>query len=194
MKNNPITQRVKSKFAQLVQEPYLNVGKVQGGKKDSDCGCPSTPAKAYMSSASKPSTVTKASLFGGKIAEGMNKLGMSEEDAKAYAIEEVQKAPKGVGKQTTGDVEIRDVPRVVADKVSDVATNTVEKAKNLVNKIGNINISTEKGQQRRAERKKKRLEKKADKKYETYVKIFDKAEDLEPSAAPKNYKKEYYGK
>ena len=182
MKNNPITQRVKGKFAQLVQEPYLNVGKVQGGKKDSDCGCSSTPAKAYMSSASKPATVTKASLFGGKIAEGMNKLGMSEKEAKAYAIEEVQKAPKSVGKQTTDDVEIKDVPNLVADKVSDVATGAFIKGKSLINKIGKIKLVD--GEKKQL-RQKQKAERKALKEEQRKKK--------DTTAVGKNYKKGYYG-
>ena len=179
MKNNPITQRVKGKFAQLVQEPYLNVGKVQSGKKDSDCGCPGTPAKAYMSSAAKPSTVTKASLFGGKIAEAL-RLGMSEEKAKAYAIKEVQKAPKGVGKQTTGDVQVKDVPNIVADKASELAKGAFTKGKGLINKIGKIKLSDGEAKELRKKQKAERKALREEKKKET--------------AAPKNYKKGYYGK
>lgn len=48
MKANPITSRVKEKFKSLVQEPLLNVGKVEGGK--SDCGCgDKSPAKQTAS-------------------------------------------------------------------------------------------------------------------------------------------------
>jgi hypothetical protein len=48
MKANPITSRVKDKFKSLVQEPLLNVGKVEGGKSDCGCGAKS-PAKQTAS-------------------------------------------------------------------------------------------------------------------------------------------------
>lgn len=48
MKANPITSRVKAKFKSLVQEPLLNVGKVEGGKSDCGCGAKS-PAKQTAS-------------------------------------------------------------------------------------------------------------------------------------------------
>ena len=48
MKANPITNRVKEKFKSLVQEPLLNVGKVEGGKSDCGCGAKS-PAKQTAS-------------------------------------------------------------------------------------------------------------------------------------------------
>jgi len=61
MLNKPITQRVKDKFAELTQEPLLNVGKVSGGNSKS-CGCPSgcncgSPAKMYGKSPSKKALV-----------------------------------------------------------------------------------------------------------------------------------------
>jgi len=57
MLNKPITQRVKDKFAELTQEPILNVGKVSGENSKS-CGCPSgcncsSPAKMYGKSMAK---------------------------------------------------------------------------------------------------------------------------------------------
>ena len=57
MLNTPITQRVKDKFAKLMQEPLLNVGKVSGGSSkncgcSSDCNCGS-PAKMYGKSMAK---------------------------------------------------------------------------------------------------------------------------------------------
>jgi len=88
--------------------------------------------------------------------------------------------PRGLGmsplKQT--DVKLKDVPGVVKDKAEEAAGKIKEGAKKLVTKIGNIKISTEEGQKRRAERKKERLKKRADKKYEKYVETFDKAKDL----------------
>ena len=48
MKANPITSRVKEKFKSLVQEPLLNVGKVEGGKSGCGCGAKS-PAKQTAS-------------------------------------------------------------------------------------------------------------------------------------------------
>lgn len=57
MLNEPITQRVKDKFAELTQEPILNVGKASGANSKS-CGCPSgcncgSPAKMYDKSMAK---------------------------------------------------------------------------------------------------------------------------------------------
>lgn len=54
MLNKPITQRVKDKFAELTQEPLLNVGKVSG---DSCKSCGSSPAKMYDKSPSKKALV-----------------------------------------------------------------------------------------------------------------------------------------
>ena len=63
--------------------------------------------------------------------------------------------PRGLGAsplKQTKEVKVKDVPRVVADA-----------AKNLVNKIGNITLSTPEGQKRRAEKKKERVLKRAKK-------------------------------
>lgn len=63
MLNKPITQRVKDKFAELTQDPLLNVGKVSGGSSKK-CGCSSgcncgSPAKMYDKSPSKKALVGK---------------------------------------------------------------------------------------------------------------------------------------
>lgn len=74
--------------------------------------------------------------------------------------------PRGLGAspfKQAKEVKVKDVPGIVADTAEDVAGKVAEGAKNLVNKVGNITLSSPEGQKRRAERKKKRLENRAEK-------------------------------
>lgn len=57
MLNKPITQRVKDKFAELTQEPLLNVGKVSGESSKKNCSSCGSPAKMYGKSPSKKALV-----------------------------------------------------------------------------------------------------------------------------------------
>lgn len=87
--------------------------------------------------------------------------------------------PRGLGAsplKQAKEVKVKDVPGIVADTAEDVAGKVAEGAKNLVNKIGNITLSTPEGQKRRAERKKKRLEKRAEKANERLNKQWNKAD------------------
>jgi hypothetical protein len=87
--------------------------------------------------------------------------------------------PRGLGvsplKQAK-EVKVKDVPGIVADTAENVAGKVVDGAKDLVNKIGNITLSTPEGQKRRAERKKKRLENRAEKANERLNKQWNKAD------------------
>ena len=74
--------------------------------------------------------------------------------------------PRGLGAsplKQAKEVKVKDVPGIVADTAEDVAGKVAKGAKNLVNKVGNITLSSPEGQKRRAERKKKRLENRAEK-------------------------------
>ena len=86
--------------------------------------------------------------------------------------------PRGLGAsplKQAKEVKVKDVPGIVADTAEDVAGKIAEGATNLVNKIGNITLSTPEGQKRRAEKKKKRIEKRAEKANERLNKQYDKA-------------------
>jgi len=87
--------------------------------------------------------------------------------------------PRGLGvspiKQTK-EIKVKDVPRIVADTAENVAGKVAEGATNLVNKIGNISLSTPEGQKRRAEKKKKRLENRGNKANERLNRQWDKAD------------------
>ena len=91
--------------------------------------------------------------------------------------------PRGLGvsplaapiKQTK-EVKVKDVPRIVVDTAENLASKVTEGATNLVNKIGNISLSTPEGQKRRAERKKERLENRANKANERLNKKWDEAD------------------
>jgi hypothetical protein len=74
--------------------------------------------------------------------------------------------PRGLGAsplKQTKEVKVKDVPKVVANAVENAAGEVAKGAKNLVNKIGNITLSTPEGQKRRAEKKKERVLKRAEK-------------------------------
>ena len=87
--------------------------------------------------------------------------------------------PRGLGAsplKQAKEVKVKDVPGIVADTAEDVAGKVAKGAKNLVNKVGNITLSSPEGQKRRAERKKKRLENRAEKANERLNKQWNKAD------------------
>ena len=87
--------------------------------------------------------------------------------------------PRGLGvsplKQTK-EVKVKDVPRIVVDTAENLASKVTQGATNLVNKIGNISLSTPEGQKKRAERKKERLENRANKANKRLNKKWDEAD------------------
>jgi len=91
---------------------------------------------------------------------------------------------KGIGPRSLGvsplkqakEVKVKDVPKIVADTAGDVAGKVAQGTKDLVNKIGNITLSTPEGQKRRAEKKKKRIEERAEKNDERLNKQWNKAD------------------
>lgn len=66
-------------------------------------------------------------------------------------------APKSVAKQAT-DTKIKDLPKVIGNKAEEVKDKVVEGGKKLINKIGNIKISTKEGKERRQKIKQIRKE------------------------------------
>jgi len=60
MKANPITNRVKEKFKSLVQEPLLNVGKVEGGESGCGCGAKSPAKQTAKQKANLPKEIVNA--------------------------------------------------------------------------------------------------------------------------------------